>query len=252
MAALLMLGSRGLETKTLQSKLNQALSPSPRLVVDGIFGTLTDQAVRRFQTVRKILVDGIVGPQTWGELNRPTQGQRNPSGSGGSPSIAIESTYEVALRAKEIAFFQRGIKEQPLGSNSGPEVDQYLSSVNVPSGNAWCMAFVYWCYRQAALDLGQINPAHQSGSCTTVYNWAVANSKIVTEPQAGDIFLVKDSAGTGCLHTGIIIRVMSSGLTTIEGNTTDNGSAEGTGVFYRTRSKHNLYFVRLPDLGKLP
>ncbi len=39
------------------------------LVIDGIFGDKTDQAVRAFQRERNLAVDGIIGEQTWPRLD---------------------------------------------------------------------------------------------------------------------------------------------------------------------------------------
>ena len=50
-------GSRGDSVATLQRKLN--------LIADGIFGAITDEAVRDFQKSHGLAVDGIVGPKTW-------------------------------------------------------------------------------------------------------------------------------------------------------------------------------------------
>jgi N-acetylmuramoyl-L-alanine amidase len=57
----LKLGSRGNEVKTLQEKLN--------LKADGIFGPLTEEAVKDFQRSNGLEVDGIVGGNTLSKLN---------------------------------------------------------------------------------------------------------------------------------------------------------------------------------------
>ena len=57
----LKLGSRGNEVKVLQEKLN--------LKADGIFGPLTEEAVKDFQRSNGLEVDGIVGDGTLSKLN---------------------------------------------------------------------------------------------------------------------------------------------------------------------------------------
>lgn len=57
----LKLGSRGNEVKALQEKLN--------LKADGIFGPITEEAVKDFQRTNGLEVDGIVGANTLSKLN---------------------------------------------------------------------------------------------------------------------------------------------------------------------------------------
>ena len=62
------LGSRGPSVAQLQRELQAAgISPGP---IDGIFGAMTERAVRAYQEKFHLAVDGIVGPQTWGSLDR--------------------------------------------------------------------------------------------------------------------------------------------------------------------------------------
>lgn len=58
---ILKLGSRGNEVRVLQEKLN--------LKADGIFGPLTEEAVKDFQRSNDLEVDGIVGANTLSKLN---------------------------------------------------------------------------------------------------------------------------------------------------------------------------------------
>ncbi|MEM1169988.1 MAG: peptidoglycan-binding protein [Cyanobacteria bacterium P01_H01_bin.35] len=63
-------GSNGYDVTLVQGLLNDAGYGS--LVADGIFGVRTDAAVMMFQKDRNLIVDGIVGSQTWGALLPPT------------------------------------------------------------------------------------------------------------------------------------------------------------------------------------
>lgn len=59
---LVKIGSRGNAVMEVQRNLD--------LVVDGIFGTKTEKAVREFQQAHKLLPDGIVGPATWAFMKK--------------------------------------------------------------------------------------------------------------------------------------------------------------------------------------
>lgn len=63
-------GWQGPSVEAAQRLLNDA-GADPRLDLDGIFGPLTDTAVRSFQAANSLETDGIVGPQTWGSLQSP-------------------------------------------------------------------------------------------------------------------------------------------------------------------------------------
>jgi peptidoglycan hydrolase-like protein with peptidoglycan-binding domain len=55
-------GDTGEFVKAAQNELDRH---NFSLVVDGIFGDKTDAAVRQFQNTAGLVVDGIVGPNTW-------------------------------------------------------------------------------------------------------------------------------------------------------------------------------------------
>ncbi|MBE6570093.1 MAG: spore cortex-lytic protein [Ruminococcaceae bacterium] len=64
-------GSEGEEVRTIQTYLNfiSGTYPSiPRLRVDGIFGSGTDEAVREYQQLFGLPVSGIVGASTWNSI----------------------------------------------------------------------------------------------------------------------------------------------------------------------------------------
>jgi len=60
-------GSNGDAVRAVQSQIHSR-GGGAAFTIDGIFGSLTNDAVRAFQTLLGLTVDGIVGPQTWNYL----------------------------------------------------------------------------------------------------------------------------------------------------------------------------------------
>ena len=67
-------GTTGPSVVTIQTELNRISQSYPAIpkipTVDGIFGSRTEAAVRKFQEVFNLTPDGIVGPATWYALVR--------------------------------------------------------------------------------------------------------------------------------------------------------------------------------------
>jgi len=66
-------GDRGAVVEFLQTQLDKdghrlTRQGKPGAGIDGVFGKMTDQAVRQFQRDEGLAVDGIVGPVTWDTL----------------------------------------------------------------------------------------------------------------------------------------------------------------------------------------
>lgn len=140
-------------------------------------------------------------------------------------------------KALQIAISQLGKEENPRGSNwgkTGDPVPAYLASVGINFPASWCMAFMYWCYEQAAEQLGLINPMSKTGGVLTA--WGNRPRSQVKLPAVGDVFIMDLGHGLG--HTGMIESIAPDGtLHTIEGNTNDTGSREGYEVARKVR--HN-------------
>jgi peptidoglycan hydrolase-like protein with peptidoglycan-binding domain len=83
-------GSTGPAVRRLQRALRR--TPDLSLVVDGVFGSRTDAAVRLFQGTQGLAVDGIVGPATWSAL---------PDG-GAMPELRTRSTGNVVASLQRV------------------------------------------------------------------------------------------------------------------------------------------------------
>ena len=133
--------------------------------------------------------------------------------------------------------------------------------MGIARGNAWCVAFVYWCFQVAAQKRGVANPMEKecrTGGVLDLWNRAsgARNVKILRTAEAlndparvkpGMVFVISTGGGMG--HAGLVSRVVGNRMETIEGNTNDGGSREGIGVFRRsgrTLQSINRGFIEFP------
>ena len=141
--AVLKMGSSGSQVKTLQTKLNNWGYNAG--TVDGIFGTKTRDAVKRFQQKNGLVVDGIVGTKTAAAL-----GMTLTSGSSSNSSYNSSDTY---LLAKCIYAEARG--EPYLGQVAvGAVVLNRVRSSSFPNSIS---GVIYQPYAFTAVADGQIN-----------------------------------------------------------------------------------------------
>ena len=228
--------------KALQHRLNE-VGCGP-IDEDGGFGDQTESAVRLFQARftdtdnQPLKIDGEVGPLTWGRL----------FGAATAPQV-LDPPSDLAQAVLDVARSQIGVLEQPLGSNRGPQVDQYVRATGLePSGHfPWCVCFAFFCFKQAAENLGRANPMIKTAGVLDLWNQAghldvprVTMDQAMNNPtlvQPGQIFVIDTPPPGGAGHAGLVEKVISGKLVTIEGNTNDNGSREGIGVFRREQRK---------------
>lgn len=97
-------GSTGDQVSELQTKLNTA-GASPALRVDGIFGPLTEGAVKAFQRGHALGDDGVAGPATWGALDTPA-GPPGGGGGGGAPPAVAHPTLHMGDKGPEVGVLQ--------------------------------------------------------------------------------------------------------------------------------------------------
>lgn len=109
----LILGSKGSEVARLQNLLN---ARDANIIVDGDFGPATKKAVINFQAANGLLVDGVVGSQTWARLFVPIPV---------APPVAPAVMYRIILDGKQtmaIADKDKAISEVKKAVDAGHTV----------------------------------------------------------------------------------------------------------------------------------
>jgi hypothetical protein len=222
-------------------KLNEADATVVRAIADrlralgytvtspaGRFDSALKSVVRLFQSqhvdalARPLAADGEVGPMTWAALFGA------PAPTTGAASLAAA--------ALAVAIAEIGTMEDPVGSNRGRRVEEYLASTGLGGGFFWCMAFVHFCFMTAAKQRGVPNPFPRTAGCIDAWNRAsafrITRQAALQSPDRvvpGAVFIFDYGNGAG--HTGFVRSSVGGALRTVEGNSNPDGSRNGIGVF---------------------
>ena len=82
----------------------------------------------------------------------------------------LEQGLDAQVLAEAGAAADAGVREVPRNSNRGPQVDEYLRRAGVQPGLAWCCAFTYYCFDEAAARAGIDNPMFRTAGCLAHWN----------------------------------------------------------------------------------
>ena len=132
MATTLKYGSSGDEVRKLQETLNA--TGKYNLATDGKFGTKTLEAVKAYQKANGLAVDGIVGTNTWGALNKAsapsatTTAKSTPSTT--QTTTAATPKFEYADYTESDTVAQaKNLLDAQLSSKPGAYQSQWQNSL---------------------------------------------------------------------------------------------------------------------------
>lgn len=227
-------GNRGKLIKLIQEWL--CLNNLP-LVVDGVYGVATEKAIKRFQIINGICNTGKTDSRTFLFLTTPMR-------------KVVKIIYVVEKSVCEVveSYARLHLKQHPRevgGQNKGPWVRLYMQG-NEGKHYPWCAGFVSFIIRQAYEYFSDLKNSFSYVFYVPTFanqaeyrNLLIKGQNGVIRP--GYIFLQKSKKGYS--HCGFVKSVNSTTFETIEGNTNDDGSAEGYEVCSRIRSYKDKDFV---------
>lgn len=139
--------------------------------------------------------------------------------------MIVAEAIQTATLAIARSYLGIEIKEDPPGSNEGFWVELFQEAVGLNEGDAWCMAFIYMCSREAYKMYGLETPLLRTGWCKGQWLHAekhpllgvIYEENLVQIPR-GSIWIRFDGAGKG--HAGFALsHNLGSGLMrSLEGN----------------------------------
>ncbi len=139
----------------------------------------------------------------------------------------------------DVASAEVGVRE---GYSNGHHDNRVKYAGQVPglewaNGQPWCAVFVSW----VALKAGVAELYPRTASCDVGGQWFKARGRWSEYPAVGaQVFYGTPS---DLNHTGVVVGFDDTYITTVEGNTNDDGGREGDGVYRKVRRRRDSNVV---------
>lgn len=152
--------------------------------------------------------------------------------------VKERSKHEIREAVAATYTAQIGVQETD-GANDGPEIREYLKTTNISFSAPWCAAFVSYCY-----TINDVDNPRSAWSPSYFQKSKLINLKY-TQPLRADVFGVWYNNLGRIAHIGFIDHWPRDGdyFISVEGNTNNNGSREGTGVYKKRTQKRRAYKI---------
>lgn len=152
----------------------------------------------------------------------------------------------IDVAAKEVGYEEKKtnaylqFKHKNAGFNNYTKYGKWIGA----NGDYWCASFLSWIFYKAygeaegkKLLCGAYSPA-----CETIrHNFVTKKQYHTTSPKSGDVIFFKGTRHSGANHIGLVTKITSTTVYTVEGNAdntdTDNGGAVVTKTYQRSNAR---------------
>jgi hypothetical protein len=139
-----------------------------------------------------------------------------------------------------IAKAQIGYHEGRSANGTWNNIQKFSPSVpglEWSQGQPWCATFVSWL----AMKAGLADLFPRTASCDKAAAWWKAHNQFHEFPAIGAQVLY--GVPGNFEHTGFVVDYDDTYIWAVEGNTNNNGSAEGDGVYLKKRARRDPYVM---------
>ena len=168
--------------------------------------------------------------------------------------FSINKLLEIA--GNEIGYLEKASNDCLDSKTANAGMNNYTKywrdlNANGYQKQPWCLCFVVWCFVQAygipnAKKLLNM-PAFTYYTPTAANYFKSKKQWYTSNPKVGDVIFFKNS--TRICHTGIVYKVDSTKVYTIEGNTNGGSTLEANGGAVAKKS-YSLNYTRIAGYGR--